>query len=193
MSENGASQFEAAVRESFSFLEIEFGFSKQELHPSSNSVVVRYETASLYVVLTYGSPDFEPMMSFGRRGVDDVRGAYSFEPGDLVQLDCCKGWEWKPTQPDRIVRYVGEFARLLAQCGRQCLSGVDAVFEEMKLRRENLITQSNQQRSARAVREKIAAAWERKDYRTVVELYSLIDGQLDELDKRRLHFAIGHS
>ena len=193
MSEDGAYRFEIAVRESFSFLETELGFVRHELRPSVNSVVVRYETGSLYVLLTYGSPDYEPMMSFGRKGVDDAPGAYSFEAGDLIQLDCCKDWEWQPDQPDRIVRYVGEFARLLAECGRQCLLGDEAVFEEMKARRDALIARSNQQRSAKAVRDKIAAAWERKDYKGVVELYGLIDGQLDELDKRRLHFAISHS
>jgi hypothetical protein len=191
--QGGAQQFETVVRESFRFLESEYDFVRREFYPSGSSAVVRYDTSSLYVFLAFGPPDYEPTMSFGRRGIDDIPAAYNFGPGDLIQLECCKDWQWNPSHSDRMTGYVAEFARLLMHCGKQCLLGVESVFEEMRSRRDKLIVRSNEGEFARAVREKITAAWGRKDYKRVVELYEQMDGQLDELDKMRLRFAMSHS
>jgi len=89
-----SAEFEAAVIGSFKFLESDHGFLRRLSQPQKYTRLVVYESAKLYVVLSYGPPAYEPEMSFGRRGIDDVSGAYSFHPGDLVELDCCRNWTW---------------------------------------------------------------------------------------------------
>lgn len=82
--QDGTEKFENIVRASFGFLEDEYGGRIVVFWPSSTDSVVRYETQSIYVELLCLAPSYKPKMQFGRRGIDDAPGAYSFEPGDLV-------------------------------------------------------------------------------------------------------------
>lgn len=187
-----SSQFEEAVVDSFKVLEVKYGFERRVSRPDRNTLLIRYETPSLYVALSYGPPAYEAEMAFGRRGVDDVPGAYSFEAGDLIQLDDCNNWQCNKNYPTPLVGLVAEFARLLAGCGSECLAGNPKIFNQMKDRRNKLIAEWKRDERTKGVRSKIATAWSAKDYKGVVDLYSLID-DLSELDKKRLHFAKAHA
>jgi hypothetical protein len=132
--------FETAVFESFSFLEQEYGFSKKVSRPNQYSVFARYENAVIYVNLMFGSPAYEPEMSFGRLGLDDIVGAFSFEAGDLIQLDSSQGWSKSAENADRIKGQVAWFALLLRECGHPCLDGDSATYSEMKSRRNALVS-----------------------------------------------------
>ena len=185
-----AAQFQGAVIDAFKFLESRYGFSRLTSRPDRNTLLIRYETRTLYVILAYGPPAYEPEMSFGRHGVDDVPGAYSFEAGDLIQLDCCASWQWSKSYPNHIVGLVSEFARLLAACGSSCLSGDPITYGEMKSRRDKLISEWKRDELDKAHRSKVSAAWERKDYKAVVELLAEFGKDLSDLDRRRLQFAM---
>jgi hypothetical protein len=180
-----SAEFEAAVLYSFRFLESEHGFLRRSSRPQKYTQLVMYEKSDLYVVLSYGPPAYEPEMSFGRRGIDDVSGAYSFHSGDLVQLDCCRNWAWNKDQDNPLTNWVSELARLLALCGAQCLAGNSAVFTQMKTRRDKLISDWTHEESVRA---QIDSAWKAKDYKQVLHLYESID-DLTDLDNKRIAFA----
>ena len=126
--------FEAAVLSSFAFLEQHHGFTHTVLRPSPHSFLVRYESRSLFVNLVFGPPAYEPEMSFGRLGIDDRQGGFSFEAGDLIQLASCQGWNPDIKPGDAVARQVAWFASLLKDCGRTCLLGDASVYEEMKSR-----------------------------------------------------------
>lgn len=183
-----SAEFEAAVLNSFKFLEAEHGFVRRSSRPQQYTHLVIYENSDLYVVLSYGPPAYEPEMSFGRRGIDDLSGAYSFHSGDLVQLDGCRNWVWNKDQNNPLANWIAELARLLALCGAQCLTGDPAVFTQMKARRDKLISDWKRDEKLKNVRAQIDSAWKAKDYKQVLHLYKAID-DLTDLDNKRIAFA----
>jgi hypothetical protein len=189
--EDKSLQFKLAVVSNFQFLEANHGFSRRSSRPQKWTQLVIYENLQLYVILGYGPPDYEPEMSFGRRGIDDLPGAYSFHPGDLVQLDCCRNWTWNKDGGNALGAWVADLARLLDVCGAQCLAGDQLVFAQMKARRDRLVADWKKDEKLKDVRAQIEPAWKAKDYRLVLQLYEAID-ELSDLDKRRIAFAKAH-
>lgn len=184
-------EFEAVVLGNFKFLETEHGFLRRSSRPQKYTQLVIYENIELYVILSYGPPAYEPEMSFGRRGIDDVPGAYSFHSGDLIQLDCCRDWTWNKDHGNALASWVAELARLIATCGVQCLCGNPVYFAQMKTRRDSLIADWQRDEKLKGVRAQIDSAWRVKDYKKVLHLYKSIH-DLTELDKKRISFATTH-
>jgi len=187
-----SAEFEEAVVDSFDFLEVDYGFLRRSSQPQKYTQIVVYENPELYVVLSYGPPAYEPEMSFGRRGIDDLPGAYSFHPGDLVQLDCCRNWEWNRDQGNALASWVAELARLLATCGTECLADNPVSFVQMKNRRDKLIVDWKRDEKLKGLRTQVESAWRAKDYNQVLHLYESID-DLTEVDKKRVIFAKTHA
>ena len=183
-------EFEAAVISSFEFLETDYGFARRSSQPQKSTQLLIYEGNKLYVVLSYGPPDYEPELTFGRLGADDQEGAYSFHTADLVQLPACKDWAWNK-EVAGIGGWVSELARLLRTCGSSCLQGDAFSFAQMKKRRENLVADWKRDEVAKGVRTSIDLAWKEKDYRRVLKLYGSIDS-LSEIDKKRIAYARAH-
>lgn len=180
--------FEVAASDSFRFLEQRYGFSKSTLRPNTNSVILRYESASIYVNVMYGPPAYEPEMSFGRRGIDDVPGGYSFEVGDLVQLEICRDWQSKPGSGG-IDGQVAWLASMLQDCGKECLVGDQSVYSDMKTRRGLLVAEWLHQEQYGALSRSIDAAWRDKDYKKIVDLCANYSGTLGDLNRKRLRYA----
>lgn len=186
-----SAEFEAAVLDSFKFLEAEYGFLRRSSRPQKYTQLVIYENSELYVILSYGPPAYEPEMSFGRRGIDDAPGAYSFHPGDLIRLDCCQSWTWNKDHGNALASWVAELARLLTICGARCLAGNPVDFAQMKTRRDSLISDWQRDEKLKGVRAQINSAWREKDYKQVLHLYKSID-DLTDFDKKRITFATAH-
>lgn len=182
--------FEGAVVNSFAFLEQRYGFSKSILRPSQQVVVVRYENSSLFVNLAFGPPAYESEMSFGRLGIDDQQGGFSFEAGDLMQLQNCQKWITPTLGSSQVIAgQVAWFAALLEECGKCCLLGDPAIYAEMKSRREALVEEWRREERSKGVRNDIEAAWKVRDYRALIALYSIYDGRLSNIDRKRLETA----
>lgn len=190
--QNQSDEFEAAVLECFEFLESKYGFLRRSFHPQKYTHLVMYENSELYVVLSYGPPAYEPEMSFGRHGVDDVSGGHDFHSGDLVLLDCCHNWVWNSDKSSYLKSWIAELARLLSICGVKCLAGDQAVFSQMKSRRDKLVSDWVNSEKLREVRNQIDLAWRGKDYKQILCLYKAVEN-LTELDKRRIAFAASHA
>jgi hypothetical protein len=182
--------FEAAVVDSFSFLERDYGFSKQITRPNQYSVFARYENAALYVNVMFGPPAYEPEMSFGRLEVDDVPGAYNFTVGDLSQLSACQGWTPKVDVKPALAADVAWMALFLRECGRLCLENDAGIYGEMKARRDTAIAKWHREELDKAAASQIEAAWKAKDYKAVVDICSAFDGTLSAVDGKRLAIAM---
>ena len=187
---NQSDEFEAAVISSFEFLETDYGFARRSLQPQKCTQLVIYEGDKLYVVLSYGPPEYEPELSFGRLGVDDQEGAHSFHAGDLVKLPAFKDWAWNK-ETAGVGGWVSELARLLRTCGSACLLGDAFSFAQMKKRREKLIADWKRDEVAKGVRISIDLAWKERDYSRVLKRDGSIDS-LSEIDKKRIAYARSH-
>lgn len=181
--------FEDEVKSHFNFLEQQFGFRLNQIKQVGYAKVIRFESPLIYVNLFYGPPAYEPAISFGRIGIDDAPGAYSFDQGDLVLVKNCANWKWNPAYPNHLVGLISEFARLLMECGSSCLKGDQVVFEEMKARRDSAVKVWHQKEKANRIRKEALSAWNRKDYGAVVSLYETIRDMLTETEHRKLDYA----
>jgi len=187
--QNLSANFEAGASDSFSFLEHNFGFVKSIVRPNTNSVILRYESPSIYVNVMYGPPAYAPEMSFGRRGIDDVAGGYSFEAGDLIQLEKYRDWQSKQTPSGGLEGQIAWLASLLAECGKESMLGDPAVYSDMKARRDRLVAEWQHQEQHGTLSRSIDAAWREMDYKTIVDLCANYNGPLGNLDTKRLHYA----
>lgn len=183
--------FEDEVKSNFYFLEQQYGFRRTPIKQVGYAKVIRFESPLIYVNLFYGPPAYEPAISFGRIGIDDAPGAYSFDQGDLVQLNSSAGWKWDPANPNNavLVELISGLAQVLRECGAACLTGDQATFEEMKARRDSAVKVWHEQERVNGIRKKVLSAWNRKDYGTVVSLYETIKDMLTETENRKLDYA----
>lgn len=184
-------RFEAAASDSFRFLEEKFGFSKSTMRPDSGSVNLTYQSQLIYVNVVFGPPAYEPEMSFGRCGIDNVVGGYCFEAGDLIQLDGCRDWRSKPGE-GTLEGQVTWLASILEDCGKECLTGDQSIYNYMKCRRDILIDEQSIREQTDVLSNNVEAAWISRDYQRIVHLYSNYRGVLTELDRRRLRYARDH-
>lgn len=193
MADKGTSQmtgdidaFTEAVRTEFAFLESRCGFRRNDLQPS---VSIRYETDAHYVSIALDRRQ-EVQMQFGRRGVEDIVDGYSFETGDLIQLECAKTWHWV-SEPGP-VHWVSQLAGLLEGCIAAGLFDTPSVLEAMKNRRNDEIAAWHRDERERPIRLKAAAAWDEKNYKAVAEALSDIKPSLTESEARRLRYSLKH-
>ena len=182
-------QFEDEVKRNFYFLEQQYEFRLTQINKMGYSKTIRYESRYVYVNLSYGPPEYEPTMSFGRIGIDDALGAYSFEQGDLIQLKNCENWKWNPAYPNHLIGLISEYSRLLKECGATFLTGDQTLFEEMKAKRDSSVKAWHEQEKAINIRNDAESAWSRKDYVTVVNLYETIKDILTETENKKLIYA----
>lgn len=177
--------FEHQVIKHFHFLEVLYSFRRRDAMRRGLSMQIRYESPVVFADLFYGPPAYEVELSFGRIGVDDTPSAYSFGLGDLLQRSSCAKWEWEPVRTDAISSVVAEYARLLRECGTECLSGNPLVFEQMKRARDSAVKGWIQAEKEMAVRKAAEVAWGNKDFGEVRRLYDSIRDHLTppELDK----------
>lgn len=184
--------FEKEVMKYFSFLEHEYDFGSAQIKKTDFLSIISYESPKVFVNLIYGPPEYEVTISFGRIGFDDKPGAFCFGQGDLVALDTCRDWKWNTDYPNRITEQVAEYARLLRECGSDCLKCDHSVFCQMKERRDIAVTIWHQTELSNRLRNEIDLAWHRKDYVTVISMYEKTREMLTEIDKKRFDYAKKH-
>lgn len=181
--------FEEEVKRNFSFLEHKYDFHLSHIKNIGTTKAISYVSSFVYVILFYGAPAYEPEISFGRLGIDDMQGAYSFNQGDLILLNCCSKWQWSNAYPNNLAGLISEFARLLEECGASCLNGNQALFEEMKARRDSAVKVWHQEERAFGIRKDAENAWRKKDYTTIVRLYETITELLTGAESKKLDYA----
>jgi hypothetical protein len=185
-------EFESAVRREFSFLERKYGFRLCEVKQDGYVKSMRYASSDVYVILFYGPAAYEPELSFGRIGVDDVPGAMSFHAGDLTISKSSAEVDTPNSQGSKIERIVAGFARWLDEYGSDYLNGDQVVFERMAVRRaENIAAWGKEERIGQQ-KGKAEPAWKEKHYAEVVALLESMEGELTELERSRLAYARKH-
>lgn len=190
MSDRSSDPFQQEVLHRFSFLEHDFGFSAPTLRKDADArEIISFESKLVYVHIFLNTRSTEVIMLFGRKGVDDQPDAFSFEPGDLISLETCKGWKWIPENKSPIFNQIAEFARLLNTCGKDCLLGDQASFETMKQARLSMISNWKDAERIKAIRTEAEEAWSRRDYSAVVRLYSSIGESITPIETTRLAYA----
>ncbi len=181
--------FSHEVRHRFVFLEKDYGYSIVQDKVEGDVAFIRFESPEVFVTLWFGPPEYDVQLSFGRIGIDDQPGAFTFEPGDLLSLDQCKEWQWDTTYLDKIQSTIAEYARLMRSCGISCLRGDRAVYEIMIQQREALIREWLRDEKLQELRAKAFEAWSKKNYSEYVKLLEPVKEDLFKSELMKLEYA----
>lgn len=136
---NRLAVFEEMAAKQFAYLENRYGFMRLPVNRwGVRCTLVEYRSEKVYVRLYYGPPEYELEHAFGRVGIDDQEGCYSFSFAELCLLDDCED------RPDSIGSSGFSYAKLCANMSRlaaslrdygdACLRGDDATYELMAAR-----------------------------------------------------------
>jgi hypothetical protein len=184
-------EFEKTVKALFEFLEKDYGFHIEEIKQSKYVRIIRYESPLVFVNLVYGPPSYEPEISFGRIGVDDMQGGRSFSVGDLLGLEYYSEWNWGDVDQSnsRLLEIISGFACLFKKRGSGCLRGDGNIYEKMAVKRRVALNQWRKDETTRQAREAAEVAWNSKNYNEIVRLYQSMSDLLTEMEKKKLKYA----
>lgn len=180
--------FHDEVKSAFKFLELELGFHIIRESSDEGLAFVEYGNDSVYVRVSCTGPDFEPRMFFGRSEQKGTDGIGSFDWVDLKELACCESWTWSSDPNKPYNGRISELARLLKECGRDCLRGDEDVYRSIARRRNELLQQHVREEYRTWVEQAAEVAWTQKRYREYVELLRDFD-ELSASARSRLEFA----
>jgi hypothetical protein len=184
--------FEEAVKKHFLYLVTDYGFQLSHIRQVDFVNSIKFESKEVYVNLFYGPPAYEVEVSFGRRGIDDLPGAHSFQPGDLTLLGRCPTWTWNSNESDKLRGSVAGYAQFLRECGSDCLRGDQLIFAEMKRNSDAFAQKWAQEERIKTVRQAANDAWRQKKYDKVVELYESIGTVLKGSEAKKLSYSRKH-
>jgi hypothetical protein len=187
-------RFVDAVRSSFGFLERAGFVIVLEL-----STLVRYESASVFVVVFHGRGSYELGVEIGHRvEVDGQLVEEKFALADVVSLavplEKAGFRSFATTDAEQLPGFLAQLAGWTERYGGPALRDEPGVFTQ--LRAAGVKQSEAMQEAWRAARLRDAAdvAWRAKDYPRVVDAYSEMISELRSVDLRpselaRLRFA----
>ena len=181
--------FSELVKSRFEFLKSDFGFELSRENSSGDVGYVEYRSPLVYVRLLLSGPDYEPKLVFGRYVAGRDPTDESFDWTDLGQLECCKSWKWQTLSDEVYAGRVTQLARLLRDCGRQCLIGDEAVYTQMRERRKELQQRHINEEICFQVRAKSQVAWDEQRYTDYLDHLRGISTNLSVTDQKRIEYA----
>jgi len=186
---SNASDFFDFVKRHFAFLIDDFGFQITDQTEIGDNVSIEYCSKKIYVRVLKVAPEYSTYFVFGRIGIDGSPHADSFDSEDIHMLDCCRNWQWQRQDGEPYKGRVSQLARLLRECGGNCLNAGARVFAEMEQRRIEGCEQHLQEENMLVLRRQAEEAWSKKDFQSVATLYAGIKDQLTATEQGRLSYA----
>ena len=186
--------YEKLAKEHFGFLEREYSFTLSRIDRKERVYTcLRYRSERVYVNLYYSVPGFELDFSFGRIGIDDAKGNYSFESHHLLYVDTCPAWSsysgFSATSYTNLCKCLPKLASFLEECGAACLRGEAQAYVKMYVRRRESAARSRRGEQISQIREAAAMAWRNRDYARFVELYGEFEGELTVTERKKLAYC----
>jgi hypothetical protein len=187
-------RFVEAVRSSFGFLEKRGFDTVVEL-----STMVRYESASVFVVVFHGRGSYELGVEIGHRF--EVAGQLvdeKFALADVVALEVPltqSGFRsFAATEADQLPGFLAQLSDWTERYGSRVLSDEPGVFTELRAAGVRRSEAMQDEWRASRLRDAAGAAWRSKDYPRVVDAYREIISELRSVELlpselARLHFS----
>ncbi len=178
-----ALEFASAVRASFGWL-AEYGFVEVE----ANATLVRYESASLRVVVYHGRSSYQVGVEVGRRDSED---RYSLS--ELMRMaDPERAERSRPpvvyTAPT-VATAVAEEGRNLRDCGEAVLSGQSSPWSELQAQRKAWSEEFAREVLVEQVRPAAAEAFRQRRYEVAVRELERIEDELSRSEQLKLDYA----
>ena len=188
--DEGHSGFPEAVQKNFAYL-LQSGFHMV----SANKTLVRYESDEAFVNVYHGRLSHEVHLEVGRLGESgEVENGYSM--WELINLQNpveASAFRYPAvSSAGPIRRAVALFATLFRQNAGDLIGGDPSIFESLKAARRRSKVELNRAIRIDQIRRKAEAARQRRDWKTLAQLYEEILEDLTAVEAKRLAYARRH-
>lgn len=179
-------RFEESARESFFFLEKDFGYRLVEAGPT----LLRYEDrGELFVNVYHGRSSYELKFEVGRR--DPKSGKEErYYPVDFASAfgsrDNCN---FQATTRASVADGVRKLAGLLCSYGKEALSGSPFAFKRLRDAQARSSDQLIRKWKLSEAREVATQAWQRKDYERVVRSYEPFLDDIEPSERKKYEYS----
>jgi hypothetical protein len=164
------------------------------LKPVAEEVtLVRYESDAVFVNVYHGRGSFEIGVEIGRLDRPEKYGL-----GYIVSWAGMQAWEtegfgrgtmFQVSTPEGITNTVPRVAQLVKKYGDPFLTGRSLFYAELQEANERASVAFAQEQMLTRIRKEANAAWTAKDFARAAELLQPIEGELTEIEAKRLAYA----
>lgn len=182
---------EEIVTKEFDYLKSEHGFKCVQ----SGTWLVKYQSELVFVNIRFdGERSYELGCEIGR--IDNLKGTLKvpFDLGDVVRS---KVYSREPikssfqvTSTDSLEKFVKELAWQIRTYAKDLLAGSDESFNHVADLRDKEHKEYALETELRYMRSQLDIAWQKKDYKKVIELLSPLKEELERSELKKLHYAI---
>jgi len=180
--------FKDAVLSDFEFL------SAYGLKPVQEEVtLVRYESDTVFVNVYHGRGSFEIGVEIGRRdrpekyALDYVVSWAGKQAWETEGFD--RGAMFQVSTREGVQTFVPKVAQLVKKYGDPFLSGGAAFYDELEKANERASVAFEREQMLTRIRKEADAAWAAKEFARVTELLQPVQGDLTEIEGKRLAYA----
>lgn len=180
--------FEPAVLASFEFLR-----SYELKLMSASSTFVRYESKNVFVNVLHGCGSYEIRVEVGRK---DRSAKYGL--GYMVSWAGKSAWDaegfgkstmFQVSSREGVRQFVPKVAELLKKYGDPFLKGDATFYRQLEEANRRASAQYTRRQHLEDARKEANAAWLKKDFARMVNLYQTFRDELTEIEAKRLLYA----
>lgn len=178
--------FEDAVREHFTFLEELYGYQCI----CSDLYCVKYSSDKAYMNIYHERISYELYFEIGMIP-ENYNSPLKINLNDIVTM--CSTLREKGTlqasNKNGVYTLVKDLASITLTYAQDAINGSVDYFKSVLVCRQQMQENALLLQEMKLAEEKAKEAWNMKDYKTVVEIYSLLEIQLDSIQLKRLDYA----
>ncbi len=180
-----ADTFQFSVSKHFKFLE-KYGFVGPNVRECTEfDCVISYSSQTVYICLTYGSPEYEPSITFSLNSSTKP----PFTLGNLMHIgQDSKLWQ-ATTGTEGIESWVSWLASAIHSVETPLCTGNAAFYERLATHADSRLEEYLKNEKLHSLRTIAEKAWHEKDFKKVASTYRLFLDNLTILETKRLKYA----
>lgn len=178
--------FQDAVKEQFSFLVDQYGFSCN----SSNLYTIKYISEKVYINIYHERISYEIYFEMGLLP-EDYNSQLKVSTSDIVEIlsgvneNTC----YQASNKSNVNLVIEKLANLVKMYAKEALRGSIDYFKEISEIRYKKLQHAFLLQELKIADEKAKKAWDITDYKTVAEIYSQFEKHLSAVQLKMLHYA----
>jgi len=189
--------YENLVKNSFSFLEEDYGFKLSEIKRENKShIVLVFLSENIFVNLYYGAPDFELDFYIGRIGIEDEKDKGEINSNDLISFSAApESLDYKLYSAhsyENLHKCLPKLAELLRAYGADFLRGKSSIYEKVLFNKKKKISRWYKEQDLKQAKKAASAAWGKKDYKEFIDICEIFSHTLSPSDEKKLDYARKH-
>jgi len=150
--------------------------------------VVMYESENVFLQVIHDPMSYDIGIEFWRLAEPSERCTLG---GLLASVGEYRSFQ--ASTPGRVNATIVEIADLLRSCGTESLAGAPGAYQRLVKDAEARSEAYTKEVVQQPIRTAAHAAWQRRDYAKVRELYESIEADLTPVEQKRLDYAKSHS